>query len=57
MMIPRLPFLSFRHVLCLGVDRGGEGGREGRGRRMGTFVISGEAWDKAEPQRMAVELW
>ncbi|KAK4450592.1 heterokaryon incompatibility protein-domain-containing protein [Podospora aff. communis PSN243] len=50
-------YRPFRHVLCLGVDRGWDEGREGRGSRMGMFVIPGEMWDEAGPESMAVELW
>lgn len=47
----------FRHVLCLGVDRIWDEGAEGRGRRMGMFSLPGEMWEKAGPEKMAVELW
>ena len=45
----------FRHVLCLGIDR--SEGIPGRGRRMGTFCIPGEYWERAGPGKMTVELW
>ncbi|KAK3318737.1 heterokaryon incompatibility protein-domain-containing protein [Apodospora peruviana] len=45
----------FRHVLSLGIDR--SEGVAGRCRRMGMYCIPGEAWDKAGPKKMTVELW
>lgn len=45
-----------RHVLCLGVDRTWNKGVEGRGRRMGMFVLTGDMWEKAGPEKMVVEL-
>lgn len=45
-----------RHVLCLGVDRTWHKGVEGRGRRMGMFVLTWDMWEKAGPEKMVVEL-
>lgn len=42
------------HVLCLGIDR--SGGGPGRGRRLGTFCLSGEMWARASPRKDTVEL-
>lgn len=45
---------KYHHVLCLGIDRSGEG--PGRGRRLGMFCMSGEMWARALPREETVEL-
>jgi hypothetical protein len=44
----------FHHVLCIGIHRNGES--SGSLRRMGTFVLPREVWDRAGPKETTVEV-